>query len=364
MKFICDRKEFKDALAAVVGQTKGVNLPILEHVLIAAEKRSVRLTGHNLDSCSTITMPAEVETDGACAIPGDRLNKLVGGLPEGSQVKVETDDKQAKVRAGRSTYSFPILPADDFPAPLTPEGVVNLTLSAAEVRKLFGTPSSCIDQSESRYYLTGIFLLPEKGGLVGVATDGHRLLRSSIKINAPAFEPIIVPEQSCAALVKMVGDDKDVALEISKTLIGATVGEHRFVSKLIDGTFPDYARVIPQATKTPITIDAKDFDAALARLDVARGEKSSIVTLSWSGEVETLLLKIETEVGSGSEELDCDCRTKPDDGEIKAQLGYIRTLIDSMGGENIRMHVTDPGSPIRFENPADDSVVSVCTPCR
>lgn len=364
MKITCERDALKDAMHVVVGRTKGsAAIPILSHVLIEANGSAVTLTGHDLDSCSQVTLPAEVEEAGASAVPADRLSSLIGGLNKGSQVVLTTDDKLAKVRAGRSAYQFGVMPPQDFPPVLTPKDPVTLTLSAVHVARLFKTPAPCISNEQSRVYLNGIYLHVRDKRLTACATNGHTLLRVSLDVFPPTFEGVIVPDKSCAEFARIT-DDCDVTLEISKNLIAIQAGDRRFVTKLIDATFPDYERVIPQASAPGMTLESTSLDAALARLLAARDpEKFPAVKLSWSGQVEHLSASLETTFGRGDEQVDCDSADR-DAGEVGCNGEYMRALIGAMGGERIKLFVDDPGSPIRIENPDDADLVAVCMPCR
>ncbi len=364
MKFTCERDALKDALQVVVGRTKGsAAIPILSHVLIEAKGSTITLTGHDLDSCSQVTLPAEVEEAGASAVPADRLSSLIGGLNKGSQVVLTTDDKLAKVRAGRSAYQFGVMPPQDFPDVLTPKDPVTLTLSGVDVGRLFKTPAPCISTEQSRIYLNGIYLHVRDKHLTACATNGHMLLRVAVDVTPPAFEGVIVPDKSCAEFARIAGDS-DATLEISKNLIAIQAGERRFVTKLIDATFPDYERVIPQATSPGMTLESAVFDGALARLLAARDpEKFPAVKLSWSKEVEHLSASLQSDFGRGDEQVECDSAER-DAGEVGCNGEYMRGLIDAMGGERIKLFIDDPGSPIRIENPDDAGLVAVCMPCR
>lgn len=364
MKFLCDRDAIKDALACVSGRTKsGPDIPILSHILFEASGSSVKLTGHNLDSCSQATIAAEVDAKGAVAIPADRLVRLVAGLPQGGQIVVAADDKVVKVKAGRSIYQFGFLPAVDFPEPLTPRDPAELTLSPAQVRRLFEMPSPAVEVTETRVYLAGIFLHVHDKRLAACATNGHILIRALADATAAHFAGVIVPASACDEIVRLVGKD-DAQFEIATNLLAVTVGQRHFVTKLIDATYPDFQRVIPQSAATPMTFDAKELDAALARLIAACDkEKSPIVRLAWDNKTEHVVASVRSDSANGEEHVECDSKAR-NASETAAQVEYLRLLIDGLGGERVRFLVDGPGEPIRIENPDDHDIVAVCMPCR
>lgn len=365
MKFLVERDALRDALSVVVGRTKGnTNIPILTHVLIESEGQSIRLTGHDLDSCSQVSFPAEVTAQGKVAIPGEYFARLVSGFPDGSQVTLDANDKAAKVKCSRSSYTFQLLSPEDFPQPLVPKEPAVITLTAKQVARLFKSPETSVCSDATRFYLAGIYLHKAKERLAACATNGHTLLLVYVDAAAPQFEGVIVPTKSCHEIVRVVGTSPDAKIEVSANLIAVEANGRRFVSKVVAGTFPDYPRVIPQATAPAIAVMSADIDAALARLAAACDrEETPRAKLQWTDNVESISVSLRSNVGVGDEQVECDCPgRKP--GEIGAQIDFLRNIIDALGGSRVRMFIDDPGSPIRFENPDDADVVGVVMPCR
>src|ERR1044072_1789823 len=367
MKFLVEREALKDALHVVVGRTKSAHLtiPILTHVLIEAEGQSVKLIGHDLDSCSQTSIKAEGTTPGAVAMPADRFHKLVSGLGEGTQVAIESENLTAKVRAGRSTYQFQLMDPRDFPEALEPKNPATIKLTAKQVARLFKTPDCSILTGNDRMYLKGIYLHEKDKRLAGCATNGHTLVRAFTDVKPPKFTGIIVPDKACSEIVRLVGQAEEASLEIGETLIAVEVNNRRFVSKLIDGTFPDYERVIPSATAPVIAVEGPTVDAALARLVAAHDpDKSPTVRFQWeSGDLEAVKASLSTTFGIGEEQIECDGR-RPEPGEVIMQVDYVRTIIDALGGNRIRLFIDGPGDPVRVENPDDTDIVAVIMPCR
>lgn len=366
MKFLVERDALKDALSIVGGRTKGANknIPILMHVLAKAEGNSLALMGHDQDSCSTVTIPAEVTGEGAVALPGDRLAHLIAGFPEGSQVICDTDDRIAKVRCGRSSYQMHFLPASDFPFALTPDNPTTFTLSAEDISRLFKIAAPFAANDQAFVYRMGVYLHLNGSRLASVATDGHTLLQVISDVEPPKFTGVIVPDASCLEFARIAAGD-EARIEISRNLIAIESGNRRFVSKLVDATFPEtYARVIPSQTAPFMTVTAKDFAALLARLSALHDPKhSSVVRLHWGDEVDHIKASLRTTYGSCDEQVECDCPGRKA-GEVGARVDDIRKIVNALGGSAIRLLIDGPADSIRIEDPSDLGVVAVCMPCR
>lgn len=366
MKIIVERDRLKGALKLVASQTKGRKIPILTHVLLDAGGSKLRIVGHALSSCSQVTIPAEVHSKGSIAIPCDGLNNIVSGLSVGAQVSIEGDEKIGKIKCGRSAYQFSLLPPADFPDVLQLIEPVDVTITAAQAKALFDQPASCISKEESRHYLKGIYLHLRDGHLCAAATDGHTLARISVDgIQPPGFEGVIIPTDACAEIVRIAGENEST-LQITRDLVALSSGERLFVTKLVDGTFPDIERVIPQAHAAPITLDCKELDAALARIVAAQDteSKGDVIRLSWPDNPQAMTITLRSGTAEGNEEVECDIVGDRPAGEVGLQCHYLRQLIEVTGGDTIRLRISGPGDPIRIENPQTDSVVAVCMPCR
>lgn len=364
MKFIVERNVLREALSVVMGRTKNSNIPILSHILVEADGSEIKLTGHDLDSCSQVAIAAEVSVPGRAVIPADRLHRLVGGLAEGSQISISADAQRASIRCGRSSYQLALLNPDDFPNVLTLENPVKISLTAKQVARLFKTPAPCALLEKSRVYLQGIYLHGIEKRVAACATDGHTLLRALTDVKAPEFKGVIVPIKSCEEFVRVAGDAETALIEITDNLISIEAGPRRFVSKIIDGTFPDYERVIPSATAPVMTVEAKEVEAALARVIAARDpERPAAVRLSWDDKAESFSISLKTQFGDADEQIDCDCRGR-ESGEIGVLVEYLGKLIDALGGARVRLFIDGQGDPIRMENPDDPDVVAVLMPCR
>lgn len=367
MKIIVERDRLRDALRVVASQAKNKIIPILSHVLLDASGSALRVVGHSLASCSQVTIPAEVSAVGSIAIPCDRLSSVVNGLPTGSQVSIDGDDKIGKVTCGRSAYQFSLLPPADFPGMLALSEPVTITLDSQQVKELFGRVEPCVCREQSRPYLEGIFLHPRGKKLAACATDGAVLALTTSDVAAPKMPGLIVPSDSCGEFVKVAGDD-EATLYISPELVAISCGDRLFVSKVIDCTFIDYERIIPPGDIASITVDAKELDAALTRLvaviDTADKASSDKIKLSWDANPQTIIASLQSGVAQGREEIECDVIGDRSAAGVILQAHYLRSLIEVTGGKTVRLLVGENGFPVRIEDPQNDKVVAVCMPCR
>lgn len=332
-------------------------------VRVDAADNRVSVAATNLDTCSQVDMAAHVTEDGSCLIPADRLHHVLQALADGSHVtiNVAAEEKSATLHAGRSNYRFPILSAEQFPDLLTPENAVSVTFSAKEIGRLFKTPASSICEEASRPYLCGIYLHRDDKHVIGAATDAHTLIRVALNKESPEFPHVIVPGAACAEIARM-SEGGETVLEISDRLIAAQNGNRRFVSKLIDGTFPPYEKVIPPPKTPALAVTSSDLDSALKRLASVTTKTVGAAHFSWDGE--KLVVSVESENGRGEENIDCDCLAEKPAVDVGAQCRYIADAMTALGGKTTRFYFASASHAIRVENPADDNVVAVVMPCR
>lgn len=279
-------------------------IPILANVLLTASgdgKLSIRAT--DLDIEVTTATSADVIDAGSATVSAGMLTDIVKRLNKGKVVFIEHDGTHLHVKSGKSEYSLATLPVDDFPKLASDSYENKSTLHATEFASLFSRTAFAMSTEETRYYLNGVYIHnDETGALIAVSTDGHRLAKMVSPTDA-IVSSVIVPRKAVAEFKKLV--DGDVTIETSATKIRVTCGNMVFVSKVIDGTFPDYRRVIPTDNNRVVNVDAKDFNAAIARVvpvseDRARGVKLNITS---SG---TMELSVASHVGTATDEIETD----------------------------------------------------------
>src|ERR1700732_4952410 len=290
MKITVERSELLKSLGHVHRVVERRNtIPILANVLLRADRSKLSLKATDLDVEVTDTIAAEVGPGGSTTVPAHMFFDIVRKLPEGAQIVLESSGDRAAlaIRAGRSRFTLQTLPESDFPDLAPGEMSHKFTLKAADLKRLIDKTQFAISTEETRYYLNGIYLhaagAAKEQMLRAVATDGHRLAQMQLELpkGAAGMPGIIVPRKTVSEVLRLMEDNEaEVAIELSSGKIRFTVGDARLTSKLIDGTFPDYARVIPLANDKELVVDKKEFEAAVDRVSTVSSERGRAVKLS------------------------------------------------------------------------------------
>ena len=289
-------------------------IPILSNVLMRADDNGLRLKATDLDLEIVENVPAEVSQKGATTVPAHTLYDIVRKIADGAQISLETtgDSNQLQLRSGRSRFALGALPETDFPDISAGELTHKFAVAAPVLQKLIEKTQFAISTEETRYYLNGIFLhaidVEGKPMLRAVATDGHRLARSEAPApsGATGMPGIIVPRKAVAEILKLIdGSEGDVAVELSATKIRVSSGEAVLTSKLIDGTFPDYQRVIPTGNDKRLVVDRSEFSAAVDRVSTISSERGRAVKLAINNGKLTLSVT-NPDSGSATEEVEAD----------------------------------------------------------
>jgi DNA polymerase III subunit beta len=326
-------------------------IPILSNILFSAEGSSVLLKATDLDLEVTDRLPADVTQPGGTTLPAHILYEIVRKLPDGAQVSLDVtgETSQLLLRSGRSRFHLQALPESDFPDLAAGDFSHRFSLSAADLKKLIEKTQFAISNEETRYYLNGIYLhTAETDGktmLRAVATDGHRLARIEIPApqGAPGMPGVIVPRKAVAEVQKLIeGLDADVTIEISPTKARFSFGDVVLITKLIDGTFPDYGRVIPAGNDKLLTVDREPFAAAVDRVSTISSERGRAVKLSM-GEGKLTLSVTNPDSGSAIEELEVDYDAAP--LEIGFNARYLLDITNQLDGDTALFKLVDPGSP-------------------
>ena len=315
------------------------------------------------------SVEAEVEKDGATTVPAQTLYDIVRKLPEGAQIEfAQESDGRLLVHTGRSRFHLPCLDREDFP--VMPEGDLphRFSLDAAILRRLIEKTRFAISTEETRYYLTGVYLhAAEDGGsltLRAVATDGHRLARVEAPLpqGAAGMPGVIVPRKVVQEVVRLTeGLQNDVVLALSDSKIRVEFDAAVLTSKLIDGTFPDYQRVIPDGNDKVLGVVARDFAGAVDRVSTVSTEKSRAVKVALEGEKATLSAS-SAENASATEELPVDYKSGP--LEIGFNARYLIDILDEVDGERAEFVFNDAVSPTVVRDPEDATALYVLMPMR
>ena len=345
-------------------------IPILSNVKLQAEDRELRLTATDMDLEIVEAVAADVAGAGATTVPAHTLYDIVRKLPDGSQLELQSEQggERLTLRCGRSRFTLACLPIEDYPALTSSELPFRFRLPAVEMRLLIDRTRFAISTEETRYYLNGIYLhVAQDGGidvLRAVATDGHRLARVEMPIpsGAAGMPGVIIPRKTVAEVRKVVDEaSEDVDVAISQTQIRFGIGPALITSKLIDGTFPDYQRVIPENNENQLDVVCREFKDAVDRVSAISSDRSRAVKLKVANG--TLELSASSpEHGSASEELEVSY--DGDAMEIGFNSRYLLDIAEQIGGDNARLLMADAASPTILHELGDRSAIYVLMPMR
>jgi DNA polymerase-3 subunit beta len=366
MKTTIERATLLKSLGHVQSVVERRNtIPILSNVLMEArEDGSLRLMATDLDLQVDETVPANVTQPGATTISAHTFFDIVRKLPEGSQVELTAAEGKMQVVAGRARFNLSTLPRDDFPVIAEGELPTRFELPAATLRQIIEKTRFAISSEETRYYLMGIFFHVVDEQLRAAATDGHRLARITVPRpdGADGMPDVIVPRKAVAELYRLLEElEGTVEISLSPTKIRFGLGSAILTSKLIDGTFPDYNRVIPTANDKLLKLDPKSFAAGVDRVSTIASEKTRAVKISVDRDKVTLSVT-SPENGLATEELAADYGS--DGIEIGFNAKYLLDILGEIDGDIVEVHLADAAAPTLLRENDKSNALYVLMPMR
>ena len=364
MKFSAGREAILTPLQAVIGVVeRRQTMPILANVHIAGRGDELSLTATDLEVELVAKAKVSLQQAGEITVPARKLLDIVRALPDQATVTFSVEGERAIVRSGKSRFTLTTLPASDFPTIEDIKSDQSITIAQAALKRLLEKTHFSMAQQDVRYYLNGMLLEVADKLLRTVATDGHRLAYCEAELDkgGSGLQQVIVPRKGVLELQRLLGNEGSVDLAIGSNHVRATIGEIRFTSKLIDGRFPEYGRVIPANPPRQVKADRDVLRSALQRAAILSNEKyrgirlavkaNSLILQSHNPEQEEA--EEEIEVNYGGEEV-----------EIGFNVNYLLEALAAVDGGEVELGLTDANNSCLLTSPTVASAKYVVMPMR
>ena len=365
MKLTASREDILTPLQSVIGVVeRRQTMPVLANVLLSARDDKLSITGTDLEVELVAQSTVAVQAAGDITVPGRKLLDIFKALPEKTSVTLTTEGDRVSLKGGRSRFTLSTLPAAEFPVVDEINAQQTLTVSQGEFRRLIDKTHFSMAQQDVRYYLNGMLLETEGKSLRAVATDGHRLAlcETELETRAKTAQQVIVPRKGVLELQRILGADGTLELAVGTNHVRAQVGTIRFTSKLIDGRFPEYGRVIPANPNKSIEADRDVLRAALQRTAILSNEKYRGIRLMLKKDLLTLQAhnpeqeeaedQIEV-VFAGGDEL-----------EVGFNVNYLLDALAAIDTEKVEIGLTDANSSCLIRSPGNTAARYVVMPMR
>ncbi|GGJ94951.1 DNA polymerase III subunit beta [Pseudomonas matsuisoli] len=366
MHFSIQREALLKPLQLVAGVVeRRQTLPVLSNVLLVVEGQQLSLTGTDLEVelVGRVTLD-DVAEPGEITVPARKLMDICKSLPSDTSIDVRVDEQKLLIKAGRSRFTLSTLPAGDFPTVEESQGSMTFSLPQAKLRRLIERTGFAMAQQDVRYYLNGMLLEVSAGSLRAVATDGHRLAMCGMQagIEQADKHQVIVPRKGILELARLLTEqDTDVSIVLGQHHIRANTGEFTFTSKLVDGKFPDYERVLPKGGDKLVVGDRQLLKEAFSRTAILSNEKYRGIRLTLASG----LLKIQAnnpEQEEAEEEVAVDY--EGDALEIGFNVSYLLDVLGVMTTEQVRLTLSDANSSALVQEAGNDDSSYVVMPMR
>jgi len=345
-------------------------IPILANVLIEAEDDKVQFRATDLDVEIVDRVQAKVDRTGSTTVSAVLLHEIARKLPDGALIELTADTagNRLTVEAGRSNFSLATLPKEDFPIMASSEYAANFSAKSGDLRRLFDKSRFAISTEETRYYLNGVYMhsatFENSKVLRCVATDGHRLARvdTGLPEGAEELPGVIIPRKTVAEIRKFLDDDEvQIAVSVSETKVRFATPDITLTSKVIEGTFPDYTRVIPTSNEKKLEVDADEFAKAVDRVSTVSSERSRAVKLNLEDDQLTLIVN---SPDSGAAEEQVAVAYSDERLEIGFNAKYLLEISGQIDKENAIFMFNSSGDPVLIREGNDLSAVYVVMPMR
>jgi len=364
MKLSATRAQVLNPLQSVIGVVeRRQTMPILANVLLSARGNRLAITGTDLEVELVAASEATVQQAGDITVPGRKLLDIFRALPDGANVTLATEGERVIVRAGRSRFTLSSLPSAEYPVVDEINAQQTLTVPQAEFRRLIDKTHFSMAQQDVRYYLNGLLIEADGENLRAVATDGHRLAICDCPLEGAnsTAQQVIVPRKGVLELQRLLGAEGHIELAIGSNHIRAQIGDVRFTSKLIDGRFPEYGRVIPASPSRVIEADREALRQALQRTAILSNEKYRGVRLT----VKPDLLTIQAHNPEQEEAEDqIEVSYRGEEVEIGFNVNYLLDALGAIDGDKVQIGLGDSNSSCLIRADATSTARYVVMPMR
>ncbi|MFP6837840.1 MAG: DNA polymerase III subunit beta [Pseudomonadales bacterium] len=366
MKFSANREVLLRPLQLVTGVVeRRQTLPVLANLLVVVKNGVLSITGTDLEvEMVVVVSGVEAEQDGEATIPARKLADIWRSLPESAEVSVRVEGDRAIIRSGRSRFSLATLPAGDFPQVESGPGDLELRMAQRDLGHLLDQVSFSMAQQDVRYFLNGMLLEVTSEHTRAVATDGHRLAMCTVAGGASGAEKlqIIVPRKGVLELGRLLdGGDEELVLQISSNHLRVTHGAYTLTTKLVDGKFPDYEKVIPRDASRTIRGDREALKQAFLRASILSNEKYRGVRLIIEGD--QLTIQANNPEQEEAEEI-VAIGYEGERMEIGFNVSYLQDVLNVVHTDEVSISVSDANSSALMEGSGEDDAVYVVMPMR
>ena len=360
----------RDTLLKPLSSVSGIverrhTLPILSNLLLEAKRDSIVLTATDLEMQISLSMDTAAGDELSTTISAKKLLDICRSLPENAEITMSTQDSRIQVKAGKSRFNLQTLPAADYPvmSRSTTSAVATVTIAQGTLKRLFKQVEFAMAQQDIRYYLNGLLFEINANRLNVVGTDGHRLSFTSTELNQNyEKQELILPRKTVIELIKLLNDsDEEATIEIATGQVNFSFGDIRLISKIIDGKFPDYTRVIPTGHQNSFTVDRMTILLSMQRASILSNEKYRGIRMVL-GKDSLRLISTNSEQEEAEEELEVAFSGDPLD--IGFNVTYMIDVLNNVSSDNIVFSFADANSSCLVTVPNDSNYKYVVMPMR